>query len=111
MQMSITEARETYHKAKQLFEGESGLTTGQYCVLKALGEADRPLILREIQDKMPVDRSTCSEIVRRLADKGHVSYERSKDDARAIYVKLTRKGRGAYLKAKAIDEGLRKRIA
>jgi len=103
---AVIEARASWQEIERKFESESGLTSGQYAILYALVKAGEPLNMKQVSAMVPVDKSTCSEIVYRLAEKGYVTTEPSKTDRRAILVKLTRKGRGMFLRAERVDARL-----
>lgn len=68
------------------------LTPRQLAVLIAIDEEERPHQL-QLTERTGIDRSTLSEIVRRLKAKRLVDRRRTRDDARAYAVSLTEEGR------------------
>jgi DNA-binding MarR family transcriptional regulator len=74
--------------------GSSDLTTRQYAILLAISEREGLNQLR-IADATGVDRSTLSEVVRRLVRKGWLHRQRTKDDAREYAAHLTAAGQEA----------------
>ena len=78
--------------------GESTLTPRQFAVLKAVAGSKEPS-QTVLVDETGIDRSTLADIVRRLVERGLLSRQRAKHDARAYVVKLTSTGQGAIKKA------------
>lgn len=60
--------------------------------MRSLFEAQRQMSQIEITQSTGIDRSTLSELIRRLVGRGLVTRERSQSDARAYDVKLTTLG-------------------
>jgi MarR family transcriptional regulator, temperature-dependent positive regulator of motility len=96
--------------ADSLFDAgarESNLTPRQLAVLIEVGHSDGPN-QTEIAERTGVDRSTLSELVRRLQKKRLLQRRRTKEDARAYSVAVTDKGRQLLRTiepiAKRIDE-------
>ncbi len=67
-----------------------------YRVLAALLGAGGQMRMHELAEEMVVGRSTATRICDRLQRLGLVIRERSKQDGRAVYVRLTRSGREEY---------------
>lgn len=78
--------------------GESSLTPRQYAVLKAVAGSKEPS-QTVLVNETGIDRSTLADIVRRLVERGMLSRQRAKHDARAYVVKLTASGNSAIKKA------------
>jgi DNA-binding MarR family transcriptional regulator len=78
--------------------GESDLTPRQLVVLLCVAESEG-LSQADIVDKTGVDRSTVTDIVRRLQKKGWVQRRRTREDARAYAVKVTEEGHRLLRKA------------
>ena len=102
--------------ADELFTGAQGsdsLTPRQFAVLSAIAASDG-LSQTQIVELTGVDRSTMADIVYRLKQKGLITRQRSKLDARAYSVRLSiagRKmlvsgGRGARLTEERLDSFL-----
>ena len=68
------------------------LTPRQFAVLTAIAQYDgaNQTILTAATG---IDRSTLSDVVRRLTQQGYVQRQRSEEDARAYVVRLTNEGR------------------
>jgi DNA-binding MarR family transcriptional regulator len=69
-----------------------GLTYPQYLVLGTLWESDRQTI-GAIADRLALDSSTITPLVKRLELAGFVARQRSAQDERQVHVSLTAKGR------------------
>jgi DNA-binding MarR family transcriptional regulator len=78
---------------RHLREDESGktITEHQASVLDHLHPA-RATTMSKLAEHMGVGRSTMSITVRRLARRGYIACKRNKDDARSVYLTLTRAG-------------------
>jgi DNA-binding MarR family transcriptional regulator len=74
------------------FVGYKGPSSRQYAILKAVARNPRAS-QAAIVGATGIDRSTTSEMVRRLVNKGWLRRRRTKDDARAFAVRLTVAGR------------------
>jgi MarR family transcriptional regulator, organic hydroperoxide resistance regulator len=68
------------------------LTGPQLTVVKLL-EAFGDLSLSELSDKIRAQNSTVTGIIERMEREDLVTRERSKEDRRVVYIKLTAKGR------------------
>jgi DNA-binding MarR family transcriptional regulator len=68
------------------------LTGPQLTVVKLL-EAFGDLSLSELSEKIRAQNSTVTGIIDRMEREGLVTRERSKEDRRVVYIKLTAKGR------------------
>jgi DNA-binding MarR family transcriptional regulator len=69
-----------------------GLTYPQYAALVALLEEDG-VALRELAERLCLDASTVTPLVKRLETLGLVSRQRSTEDERRVHVHLTPAGR------------------
>ena len=78
--------------------GESSLTPRQFAVLKAVAGSKEPS-QTVLVNETGIDRSTLADIVRRLVERGMLSRQRAKHDARAYVVRLTASGQSAIKKA------------
>lgn len=99
-----------YQSAAEVFQTEmkvDGLTPRQVAVLVAIGQNEGSSQTR-IVDITGVDRSTLTDVIRRLVRKGLLQRRRTKHDARAYALKLTDEGqrlvRTAAPMTKRIDE-------
>lgn len=71
---------------------EHDVTPRQVYVLMAIADAKGAPSQTDLVEVTGVDRSTVSDILRRLSRKGLIKRERSKEDARAYKLKLTPDG-------------------
>ncbi len=77
---------------------ELGLTYPQYLALLVLWEHDG-LGVKEIADRLMLESSTLTPLLKRLEAQGLVSRRRSADDERQVIVALTTKGRALQERA------------
>ena len=82
---------------KQLFE-ELGITYPQYATLIALNEAGDQTV-SELGDKLFLESSTLTPLLKRLEAAGYVSRRRDADDERQVRVSLTPAGRAVFERA------------
>ena len=68
-----------------------GITYPQYLVLSALWEVDGRNV-GEIADRLSLEPSTVTPLVKRLVTAGLVTRERNPDDERQVLVRLTEEG-------------------
>jgi MarR family transcriptional regulator, temperature-dependent positive regulator of motility len=80
--------------------GSSNITPRQFAVLSAVSKKEGGN-QTDIVNATGIDRSTTAQVVERLAKRGWLQRQRTKDDARAYAVRLTPDGR----KALKIGEG------
>jgi DNA-binding MarR family transcriptional regulator len=89
--------------------GEDRLTSPQFAVLHVLAH-QQPLDQRTVGDRASLDRSTVTDIVGRLVERGIVERTYDAADARRRLVQLTDHGlmvhRAAAIRASAINESL-----
>lgn len=72
-----------------------GLTPSQFDVLVTLGDTDG-MTCKELSEKTLVTKGTLTGVLDRLAAKGLIERVPSKEDRRAIFVRLTPKGEGRF---------------
>ena len=80
-----------------------GLTYPQYVVLLALWERDQ-LTVSALGEQVALDSGTLTPLLKRLQSQGLIERERSADDERQVYIRLTRQGHSLKKKAEAIHE-------
>ena len=94
--------------AEEIFaagQSKDGPTPRQLVVLAAIAQ-NEGLSQTDIVEHTGVDRSTLADIVRRLKERGFVVRKRTKEDARAYAIKLTKEGQHVLAEAtKAALEG------
>lgn len=81
---------------------ELGLTYPQYLALLVLWEADGPLTVGALGERLHLDSGTLTPLLKRLEDAGLVERRRDADDERRVNVALTRSGRGLRAKAEGV---------
>lgn len=72
---------------------EHGLTYPQYVTMLALWDADAPLTVGEIGDRLHLDSGTLTPVLKRLESAGHVTRQRDTADERRVHVVVTALGR------------------
>jgi DNA-binding MarR family transcriptional regulator len=82
-----------------------GLTYPQYLVLHALWEADGRTI-GGVAERLALEPSTITPLVKRLEQAGFVQRVRSADDERLVRVNLTPKGAAMRIEAACLGETL-----
>lgn len=82
---------------KQLFE-ELGITYPQYATLIALNEAGDQTV-GELGDKLFLESSTLTPLLKRLEAAGYVTRRRDAEDERQVRVSLTSEGKAVFEKA------------
>ena len=90
-------------------QGNSGLTPRQLVVLAAIAE-NEGLSQTKIVDRTGIDRSTLTDVVRRLQKSGLLARRRTRDDARTYAVRITAEGRKALRDAGEVAERIETRI-
>jgi DNA-binding MarR family transcriptional regulator len=86
---------------------ELGLTYPQYLVLSALWESDGQAI-GAIAQRLALEPSTITPLVKRLELAGFVSRERSVQDERMVHARLTAQGRKLQSRAGCLTDELLK---
>lgn len=82
---------------KQLFE-ELGITYPQYATLIALNEAGDQTV-GELGDKLFLESSTLTPLLKRLEAAGYVTRRRDAEDERQVRVSLTAEGKAIFEQA------------
>jgi DNA-binding MarR family transcriptional regulator len=82
-----------------------GLTYLQYIVLVALYEQDDQIV-SSLGDKLFLDSSTLTPLLKRLEAMGHVTRQRDPEDERQVRVRLTPQGRSLRERAFAFRDDL-----
>ncbi len=78
-------------KAYKPFLDELGLTYTQYITMMVLWE-HKELRVKEVGERLFLDSSTLTPLLKRLEEKGYVTRRRSDQDERDVYVAITRLG-------------------
>ncbi len=87
-----------------------GITYPQYLVLHALWEEDARTI-GQIADRLSLESSTITPLVKRLEAAGHLTRARSSVDERRVEVRLTDSGRGLREQCGCLAETLMERLS
>jgi MarR family 2-MHQ and catechol resistance regulon transcriptional repressor len=94
------------------FSGESvrqcGLTHAQFDIIATLGNTPG-MSIKELGDKTLITKGTLTGVIDRLEAKGLVARERSSDDKRSFFVRLTPAGEDTFREAfpKVVAQGKR----
>lgn len=81
--------------------GDSGLTLRDVIILRVVARLPG-LTQTDLMHGSGIDRSTTSDIVRRMVARGHIRRSRSKKDARIYVIRLTSHGRETLREAQRI---------
>ena len=92
---------------KPLLDG-FGLTYPQYLVLSTLWEQDG-LAVSAIAERLALESSTITPLVKRLESAGFLTRERNPKDERQVIVRLTTKGRSLYEETACLTDTLLER--
>lgn len=85
-----------------------GVTYPQYLVLAALSEQDGQTI-SAIADRLNLESSTITPLVKRLEQAGMLARHRNPEDEREVQVTLAKKGKELYAKSGCLTDELLKR--
>lgn len=106
----------TFHRLGQLADGifekemdKFGTTARQAIVISAISDAPGGS-QHDLVDSTHIDRSTLSDIVRRLEKDGFAKRTRSREDARAYKVTLTPEGQRAATAIHKVSPSVAKQI-
>ncbi|GAA4897168.1 MarR family winged helix-turn-helix transcriptional regulator [Actinomycetospora straminea] len=86
------------------------LTHPQYLVMLALWQ-EAPLSVTELGRRLELDPGTLSPLLKRLEAAGYLTRERSRDDERALAVRLTDAGVALRAEAERIPPAIVERLA
>lgn len=86
-----------HQAAKTAFDSE--LSPTQYVVLRAIQEIGNGVNQRTLTRATGIDRSTMTDVLKRLAKLGLIKRRRSKEDTRSVQSSLTDEGRQAISRA------------
>ena len=87
-------------------------TPRQYAILDAIdrGAGEGTLSQTDLVAATSIDRSTLSDVIRRLQGRGFVHRRRTKEDARAYNVKLTATGAARLKRARPVAATVEKKL-
>jgi len=98
---AVYSAGNAFNKVYRPMLDALGLTYAQYLVLAALWEKDG-LTVGQIGERLFLESSTLSPLLKRLEAAGHVRRQRDPADERVVHVHLTEQGRTLRRKAEHI---------
>jgi len=88
---------------------DSQMTPRQFAVLKAIADSTEPSQTTLVQ-ATGIDRSTLTDIMRRLVKRGLVARKRTRHDARMYAVRLTERGNAALKQAQPAAQTTEQRL-
>lgn len=98
MKPRIADGLRRAYQALSARMGDDKLSIPQITVLRSLPDSGT-IYQRQITDKTGIDRSTLSELLRRMQEKGLVVNVTNGEDKRAVSVSMTTRGRAALIRA------------
>ena len=96
IEVLLDEFYKTYYKIEEINLNQviKCLTTTELHVIEAIG--DQLLTMNELSEKLGITMCTASVAINKLSEKNFIERERSDDDRRKVFVKLSKKGLLAY---------------
>ena len=96
IEILLDEFYKTYYKIEEINLNQviKCLTTTELHVIEAIGED--LLTMNELSEKLGITMGTASVAINKLSEKNFIERERSDDDRRKVFVKLSKKGLLAY---------------
>ena len=96
IEVLLDEFYKTYYKIEEINLNQviNCLTTTELHVIEAIG--DQLLNMNELSEKLGITMGTASVAINKLSEKNFIERERSDDDRRKVFVKLSKKGLLAY---------------
>ncbi|MDR2879839.1 MAG: MarR family transcriptional regulator [Fusobacteriales bacterium] len=96
IEILLDEFYKTYYKIEEINLNQviKCLTTTELHVIEAIG--DQLLTMNELSEKLGITMGTASVAINKLSEKNFIERERSDDDRRKVFVKLSKKGLLAY---------------
>ena len=92
----LDEFYKTYYKIEEINLSQfiKCLTTTELHVIEAIGEES--LTMNELSEKLGITMGTATVAINKLSEKLFIERERSEEDRRKVYVRLSNKGLMAY---------------
>ena len=92
----LDEFYKTYYKIEEINLSQfiKCLTTTELHVIEAIGEES--LTMNELSEKLGITMGTATVAINKLSEKLFIDRERSEEDRRKVYVRLSKKGLMAY---------------
>lgn len=98
---AVYSASHAFNRVYKPLLDELGLTYPQYLAMVLLWERDDQTV-GSLGDRLFLESSTLTPLLKRLEALGHISRSRDPDDERQVRVRLTDKGRAIREKASAV---------
>lgn len=102
-------ARAVTREYAALLEG-TGLTYPQYLVMLVLWEAQEPLGVGQLGERLRLDSGTLTPLLKRLEAAGQLTRQRSTDDERRVMIELTPAGRALERKILEVPTRLQQAV-
>jgi len=102
---ALYSANHAMNKVYKPLLAEVGLTYPQYLALSALWEKDR-VPVGDLTERLQLETSTITPLLKRLETMGLVSRKRSKKDERQVRISLTKKGKDLEEKAAHFQDAI-----
>ena len=83
------------------FLTEIDLTYTQYITMMVMWE-EKQVLTRHLRERLYLDSGTLTPVIKKLEEKGYITKERSREDARDLIVTITKKGEELQEKAGTI---------
>src|SRR5476649_1624437 len=87
----LADCLQSYERLSGQYVRQSGLTHAQFDIIATLGNTPG-MSYKELGDKTLITKGTLTGVIERLEQKGLVERERSVDDKRSFFIRLTREG-------------------
>ena len=110
IEVLLDEFYKTYYKIEEINLNQviKCLTTTELHVIEAIG--DQLLTMNELSEKLGITMGTASVAINKLSEKNFIERERSDDDRRKVFVKLSKKGLLAYNYHNSFDSNILEKV-
>lgn len=102
---AVYSAGHAFNRAYKPLLDPLGLTYPQYLVMLVLWEQDGQTV-GQIGDRLQLESSTLTPLLKRLEGAGHVRRARDPDDERQVRVRLTAAGRALHAAARSVPDAI-----
>jgi DNA-binding MarR family transcriptional regulator len=102
----LAECMQSFERLSGEHVRQCGLTHAQFDIIATLGNTPG-MSYKELGDKTLITKGTLTGVIERLEQKGLVERERSVDDKRSYYIRLSKQGEQVFREVfpKVIDQG------
>lgn len=87
------------------FLSKIDLTYTQYLTMMVLWE-EKEVVTRHLKERLFLDSGTLTPVLKKLEEKGFITKERSKEDARDLIVTITKKGEALKNEAMSVPSSI-----